>query len=107
MLAVLEGRDNARPLEVSGLGYVNLLHIAVTLAAIPDPAMQATSTPGGSYGANPDDDAGTHHPEQSSADGSGPEGQSQDPGSPDEASAALAQARAEAESEEDSFFPAA
>jgi putative ATP-dependent endonuclease of the OLD family len=36
MLAVLEGRENALPLEVSGLGYVNLLHIAVTLAAIPD-----------------------------------------------------------------------
>jgi putative ATP-dependent endonuclease of OLD family len=107
MLAVLEGRDNARPLEVSGLGYVNLLHIAVTLAAIPDPAMQATSASGGSDSENPDDDTGTHHPEQSSADGSGPEGQSRDPGSPEEASAALAQARAEAESEEDSFFPAA
>ncbi len=38
MLAVMEGRRFARPLEVSGLGYVNLLHIAVTLAAIPDSA---------------------------------------------------------------------
>ncbi|MEU3448233.1 AAA family ATPase [Streptomyces thermolilacinus] len=36
MLAVMEGRRFARPLEVSGLGYVNLLHIAVILAAIPD-----------------------------------------------------------------------
>jgi putative ATP-dependent endonuclease of OLD family len=36
MLAVLEGRDFARPLDVSALGYVNLLHSAVTLAAIPD-----------------------------------------------------------------------
>ncbi|MER7949769.1 hypothetical protein ABTY59_20510 [Streptomyces sp. NPDC096079] len=36
MLAVMEGRKFARPLEVSGVGYVNLLHIAVTLAAIPD-----------------------------------------------------------------------
>ncbi|MGW8741775.1 hypothetical protein [Streptomyces sp. NPDC055794] len=36
MLAVIEGRSAARPLEVSGLGYVNLPHIAVTLAAIPD-----------------------------------------------------------------------
>ena len=107
MLAVLEGRDNARPLEVSGLGYVNLLHIAVTLAAIPDPATQATSALGGPDSENPDDDASTHHPGQSSADGTGPEGRSQDPGSPEEASAALAQARAEAESEEDSFFPAA
>lgn len=36
MLATLEGREHAYPLDVSGLGYVNLLHIAVTLAAIPD-----------------------------------------------------------------------
>jgi len=36
MLSVLEGRPHARPLEVSGLGYVNLLHIAVALSAIPD-----------------------------------------------------------------------
>ena len=34
MLAVIEGRPSARPLEVLGLGYVNLLHIAVTLAAV-------------------------------------------------------------------------
>jgi putative ATP-dependent endonuclease of the OLD family len=107
MLAVLEGRDNARPLEVSGLGYVNLLHIAVTLAAIPDPAAVQGGSPGSPGGENPDDDAGTHHPLQSSADGSGPEGQTQEPGSPEEALAALAQARAEAESQEDSFFPAA
>lgn len=36
MLAGLEGRDEALPLEVSGLGYVNILHVAVLLAAIPD-----------------------------------------------------------------------
>jgi hypothetical protein len=36
MLSVLEERREALPLEVSGLGYVNLLHIAVVLAAIPD-----------------------------------------------------------------------
>lgn len=51
MLAVLEGRKNARPLEVSALGYVNLLHIAVVLAAIPDPALDATFQPG----PNPED----------------------------------------------------
>ncbi len=108
MLAVLEGRDNARPLEVSGLGYVNLLHMAVTLAAIPDPATVPGGFSSGSPdGESPDDDAGTHHPGQSSADGSGPEDRTQDPGSAEGASAALAQARAEAESEEDSFFPAA
>jgi putative ATP-dependent endonuclease of OLD family len=47
MLAVLEGRKHARPLEVSGLGYVNLLHIAVTLAAIPDLTQVATDGNGG------------------------------------------------------------
>ncbi len=94
MLAVLEGRENARPLEVSGLGYVNLLHIAVTLAAIPDPAAQAAAAPA--------EASGDH------ADGRpGGEGEPSDPGTPEEAAAALVQARAEAESEEDSFFPAA
>jgi len=36
LLGVTDQRLDARRLEVSGLGYVNLLHIAVTLAAIPD-----------------------------------------------------------------------
>jgi putative ATP-dependent endonuclease of the OLD family len=36
MLAATDDRGAARRLEVSGLGYVNLLHIAVTLTAIPD-----------------------------------------------------------------------
>ncbi|MDR7172950.1 putative ATP-dependent endonuclease of OLD family [Nocardia kruczakiae] len=44
MLAVIEGRPYAKPLEVSGLGYVNLLHLAVVLAAIPD-AMAVRSWP--------------------------------------------------------------
>lgn len=45
MLAALEGRANAQPLEVSGLGYVNLLHIAVTLAAVPDLEANAKDGP--------------------------------------------------------------
>ncbi|WP_164992785.1 hypothetical protein [Streptomyces lydicus] len=47
MLAVVEGRTSARPLEVSGLGYVNLLHMAVTLAAIPDSAARAAAAAAG------------------------------------------------------------
>ncbi|MCU1355902.1 MAG: hypothetical protein JWM89_1320 [Acidimicrobiales bacterium] len=35
LLAMVDARIDARRLEVSGLGYVNLLHLAVTLAAIP------------------------------------------------------------------------
>ncbi|MDF1489850.1 ATP-dependent nuclease [Tessaracoccus caeni] len=50
LLALLPDRGAARRLQVSSLGYVNLLHIAVTLAGIPDPG----STPlqgGGGEGA--------------------------------------------------------
>lgn len=36
MLAATDLRSSALPLEVAGLGYVNLLHVAVLLAAIPD-----------------------------------------------------------------------
>ena len=41
LVALLPDRMTARRLQVSSLGYVNLLHIAVTLAGIPD----AGSTP--------------------------------------------------------------
>ena len=105
MLAVLQGRENARPLEVSGLGYVNLLHIAVTLAAIPDPAVRASVA-----GADAQDSGAgreERQPGSSPADGSADASQADGAGSPEEAAAALAQARAEAESQEDSFYPAA
>ncbi|MET8117666.1 ATP-dependent nuclease [Streptomyces prasinus] len=87
MLAVVEGRTSARPLEVSGLGYVNLLHIAVTLAAIPDSTKRATEV--------------AQQPAETS----------QEPGELTEeeeqqlARERLTQAEAEAESEADSFFP--
>ncbi|MFD6177560.1 MULTISPECIES: ATP-dependent nuclease [unclassified Isoptericola] len=86
MLATLEGRDNAQPLEVTGLGYVNLLHIAVTLAAIPDPtAIPVVSTTEGGPGPAPTN-----------------------PSNPDEAAAAraiLEDAHEVAEMQEDSFYP--
>ncbi|MFF5313075.1 ATP-dependent nuclease [Streptomyces massasporeus] len=82
MLAVIEGRTAARPLEVSGLGYVNLLHIAVTLAAIPD---SSESPPAGPQEA-PDLEPPTEEEQiQQVLDN-------------------LVQAQAEAESVEDSFF---
>ena len=37
LLALLPDRGAARRLQISSLGYVNLLHIAVTLAGIPEP----------------------------------------------------------------------
>jgi len=85
MLAVLEGRRHALPLEVSGLGYVNLLHIAVTLAAIPDSVHRLAdpAPPDAGHEAGADGDA--------------------DP-DPD---AVLRQADAERDSEEDSFFGSA
>ncbi|MFE9142750.1 ATP-dependent nuclease [Streptomyces tubercidicus] len=92
MLAVMEGRTTARPLEVSGLGYVNLLHIAVTLAAIPDssehPLMESVQEPS--------------QREQST---SGIEPVSEE-AEEQQVRESLVQAQAEADSEEDSFFPA-
>lgn len=38
LLAAVDDRALAQRLEVTGLGYVNLLQLAVTLAAIPDPS---------------------------------------------------------------------
>jgi putative ATP-dependent endonuclease of OLD family len=49
LLAILPDRGAATRLEASSLGYVNLLHIAVTLAGIPDagtPAAAAVDTGG-------------------------------------------------------------
>ena len=110
MLAVLEGRPNARPLDVSGLGYVNLLHIAVTLAAIPD----ATRSPEEGPEESVSDESANEGAPARAPDGArdesahvGAESGSPDP--PDDAEDArnvLKQARAEAESEEDSFFTA-
>lgn len=80
MLASMEGRENALPLDVSGLGYVNLLHIAVTLAAIPDST--AAAAVAAAVGATPK--AATES---------------------DQATESILQARSERESEEDSFFP--
>jgi putative ATP-dependent endonuclease of the OLD family len=98
MLAVLEGRQHARPLSVSGLGYVNLLHIAVTLAAIPDLTHDAGDDAGADEGEHEDVDS----TEAPSAPSSGDE-----PEDAEDADRRLAQARAEQDSEEDSFFPAA
>jgi putative ATP-dependent endonuclease of OLD family len=93
MLAVLEGRPNARPLEVTGLGYVNLLHIAVTLSAIPDPALNSTlgsaSTGTGAQAASTMNPSGVVDVQ---------------PETPEQVTAALRQAREEAELQEDSLF---
>ncbi|MFC9887601.1 ATP-dependent nuclease [Streptomyces pilosus] len=88
MLAVVEGRSSARPLEVSGLGYVNLLHMAVTLAAIPDSAARAAAA---AKAPDPAEDV----------EGLSPADEER------LARERNTQATAEAESEADSFFPRA
>lgn len=97
LLATTASMTDARRLEASSLGYVNLLHIAVTLAGIPDPALApappppipaATATPGagqGLPGQVPQTDAA--------------------PDTPREAQARLEEAEAAAAEEQDSFYP--
>ena len=92
LVALLPDRATARRLQVSSLGYVNLLHIAVTLAGIPD----AGSTP------LPDDPP--------SGGGETDEGARSDPGAGDDelAEAArerLAQTAEAADADADSFYP--
>lgn len=91
LLAAVPDPLAAQRLEVSSLGYVNLLHIAVVLAGIPDLTQPRLSVEGGV----PDSaDGGQAAPELM--------------GPPDEAEAArarLAAASEEAEADQDSFFP--
>ncbi len=86
LVALLPDRGAARRLQVSSLGYVNLLHIAVTLAGIPDAGTSAL----------PDE-----------TDGNGPDAQS--PGSIDDLTDAarerLAATAEAADADADSFYP--
>jgi putative ATP-dependent endonuclease of OLD family len=106
MLAAMEGRENALPLDVAGLGYVNLLHIAVTLAAIPDIKAAADATTGGA-----EEPAATRVDQDDTPDMPAPPGNERTPemagtrNDLDEATDRLRQARAERDSAEDSFFP--
>lgn len=101
MLATTNDMHQARRLEGSSLGYVNLLHIAVTLAGIPDPSKSPESNPG----AVPADNFG--------ADGGGigidpPSGgipQSTAADDAEEARRKLEVRSEEAEDQLDSFFP--
>jgi putative ATP-dependent endonuclease of OLD family len=90
LLGSIDDRAFAQRLEVSGLGYVNLLHIAVTLAAIPDPSRSA-----GPAGLGPN--IGGSEGEEISPQ------EEVDSDLTDEER--VAQADAEAESVEDAFFP--
>lgn len=94
LLGSIDDRLLARRLEVSGLGYVNLLHIAVTLAAIPD--SQGTGGPAGLGPDSEEQDEGSPLPAETPEVAAEPELSEEE---------RLAQRDAEAASIEDSFFP--
>lgn len=87
LLSTVDQRSLAQRLEVSGLGYVNLLHIAVTLAAIPG---------GNAVPSAPLEPQGEGVPSNVTPD---------DPDSSLSADDVIANADTEAASVEDSFFP--
>lgn len=99
LLGVTDQRLDARRLEVSGLGYVNLLHIAVTLAAIPDrEAGKQDADSDGQVVDGPSDNI------DEPADGDLADGSVQS-NEETRARRQAATADAERDSEEDSFFP--
>lgn len=113
LLGSFDDRAMAQRLEMSGLGYVNLLHIAVTLAAIPD-----TSGGGGMSGAGSEadedanEDEGTDAPSNFQRTAAGPSTEPAPTDRPEDSDSdqgaderVIDQAEAEAEAEEDAFFP--
>lgn len=90
LLSSVDQRTMAQRLEVSGLGYVNLLHIAVTLAAIPGGVAVPRTSPVAAAAAAP----AVAQPEAVPAD-------QPDLAPPDP----IAAADNEADAIEDSFFP--
>ena len=98
LLGTVDDRASAQRLEMSGLGYVNLLHIAVTLAAIPD--ISGGSRPARGTGPQPPAPGGAS---QTGPRAEPPSADPADQSAQDEAR--LAQTEAEAASEQDAFFP--
>jgi putative ATP-dependent endonuclease of OLD family len=101
MLATTNEANQAQRLEASSLGYVNLLHIAVTLAGIPDPSKSPETT-----------SENAHADSSGAADGA--VGVNQSPGdinhpapadNAEDARRKLEMRSEEAEDQLDSFFP--
>jgi putative ATP-dependent endonuclease of OLD family len=97
LLASTASMTDARRLEASSLGYVNLLHIAVTLAGVPDPALAPAPKPPAPLA------PGTSGTDVSDQRPLSPVDAAQD--SPDEARSRLDAAEAAAVEEQDSFYP--
>lgn len=102
LLATIDDRAFAQRLEVSGLGYVNLLHIAVTLAAIPDPS--GAGGPAG-LGVDPDNGGSTETPGEPDGEVLPQELEGNDTAGAPTPDETLDQAEAEAEADQDAFFP--
>ncbi|WP_168214195.1 ATP-dependent nuclease [Prauserella flavalba] len=99
LIGVTDNRLDARRLEISGLGYINLLHVAVTLAAIPDLTANETST--SDHPETDEQPVPNKEPAFGPGDGAlGDNGQDTI-----QARQRTANADAERDSEEDSFFP--
>ncbi|WP_157930400.1 ATP-dependent nuclease [Glycomyces xiaoerkulensis] len=95
LLGAVDERASAQRLEVSGLGYVNLLHIAVTLAGIPNLRASAADTGENAHAREGrSDDASSTAEESASQSDREPTEEELD-----------AQREVEAESNEDAFFP--
>jgi putative ATP-dependent endonuclease of OLD family len=97
LLATVPDPLLARRLEASSLGYVNLLHIAVILAGIPDPAGETQLKQPESPGAANTVDSGDSQESQTDLTGTKDDA--------DAARARLTEASEAAEADQDSFFP--
>ncbi|HEX2040885.1 MAG TPA: AAA family ATPase [Acidimicrobiales bacterium] len=99
--ALGDGRELSHRLEVEGLGYANLLQVAVVLAAIPDlthPQVTAP-VPGGDGGSSIDDEAAAE------SAGSGTAGDQEDDRTEEERRAELADAEENQRALDESLFP--
>lgn len=98
LLAAGLNRSEGQRLELSGLGYVNLLHIAVTLAAIPDLSEPPASEPAAQEPAAESASAEVVEMPQSA------DWHTVAEPTPEEAQAELDEADEKSEADEDSFF---
>jgi putative ATP-dependent endonuclease of OLD family len=101
LLATTNDAHQARRLEGSSLGYVNLLHIAVTLAGVPDPSKSSGATPDSSDSSG-DGTSGSSAGLDAQAPGNNPAAPADDP---EAARRKLEERDEEADEQLDSFFP--
>ncbi|MFQ6226268.1 ATP-dependent nuclease [Nocardia sp. NPDC002869] len=104
LLATTANADQARRLEGASLGYVNLLHIAVTLAGIPDPSKPPAGPPlpaPGTSAGDQDAEVGEEQPRQRGVQ----DRKLTEEEAADAARKRIAEADELAEEQQDSFWP--